>query len=309
VELIVAGTPALAAGVRLAVRLYKLVFAVWLLSIAIFVPAQTVVELAAGPARAKLPATALAPDENLVVTIDILQPIAIPLAVAVVFGVVVLLGWWVLWHAGTVRWWMGAPAARVRLVEIMSHGLVLWWRYARLALIAAAALAGVLVLEVVSTRAVLGGEGPLVYPVLVLGVVLTLAAAVVIWLATLHGAWLLGESGRRSALVAWARGLAATVRRPLRSLTVLMVWAIPGLALLVLPLVLDARAAAFAAPVAWLCSVFCWVALHLSFAPQEPPDEWVRKMQARAAARAAKPREESDHYKTSRIPIQPPGER
>jgi hypothetical protein len=88
-----------------------------------------------------------------------------------------------------------------------------------------------------------------------------------------------------------------------------MAWAIPGSALLVLPLVLDPRAAAFAAPVAWLCSAFCWVALHLSFAPQEPPDEWVRKMQARAAARAAKPREESDHYKTSRIPIQPPNDR
>jgi hypothetical protein len=174
---------------------------------------------------------------------------------------------------------------------------------------ATVALAGVLVLEMVLTGAVLRGEGPLVYPILVLGAVLTLVAVIVIWLATLHGAWLLGESGRRSALVAWARGLVATVRRPLRSLTVLMVWAIPGLALLALPLLLDARAAVFAAPVAWLCSAFCWVALHLSFAPQEPPDEWVRKMQARAAARAAKPREESDHYKTSRIPIQPPNER
>ncbi len=304
-----AGTPSLAAGVRLAAKLYKLVLAVWLLSMAIFVPAQTVVELAAGPVRAKLPATAMAPDENLVVSIDILRPIAIPLAVTLAFGLVVLLALWVLWHAGTVRWWMGAPAARVRLVEIMSHGLVLWWRYARLALIAAAALAGVMVLGVVGTRAVLRGEGPLVYPILVLGVVLTLAAAVVIWLATLHGAWMLGESGRRSALVAWARGLAATFNRFLRSIVVLLVWAIPGSALLVLPLVLDARAAAFAAPVAWLCSAFCWVALHLSFAPQEPPDEWVRKMQARAAARAAKPREESDHYKTSRIPIQPPDER
>jgi hypothetical protein len=309
VELIVAGSPSLAAGSRLAVRLYKLVFAVWLFSMAVFLPAQTVVEFAAGPSRINLPATALVPEENLLVSVGILRPIAIPLAVTVVFGVAILLAWWILWHAGTVRWWMGAPAARARLVEIMSHGLVLWWRFARLVLTACAALAVVTVVEGVSVRAVVRGEGPLEYPILVLGAVLIVAAVIVIWLATLHGAWLLGESGRRSAVVAWARGFAATVRRPLRSLAVLMVWSIPGFALLVLPVLLDARMAVFGAPIAWLCSAFCWVALHLSFAPQEPPDEWVRKMQARAAARAAKPREPSDHYKTSRIPIQPPNDR
>ena len=45
------------------------------------------------------------------------------------------------------------------------------------------------------------------------------------------------------------------------------------------------------AALAVLGASWCWVALFLSYAPQEPPDEWVQKMQARAAARAARPRE------------------
>ena len=133
------------------------------------------------------------------------------------------------------------------------------------------------------------------------------------WLATLRGAWLLGESGRRSAVVAWLRGFGATLRQPIRSLLTLVLWAVPGFALLALPVLVEGPAAGLVLLLAWLGSAFCWVALYLSFAPQEPSEEWYRRMQERAAARAAagaaKSGEASDLYRTTRIPTQPPAER
>jgi len=80
----------------------------------------------------------------------------------------------------------------------------------------------------------------------------------------------LGDSGRRSAMAAWVRGLSLVLRQPLRSLLPFIFWALPGLVLLALPLLYDGPAAAVFLLVAWLASAFCWVALHMSFAPPKP---------------------------------------
>jgi hypothetical protein len=76
--------------------------------------------------------------------------------------------------------------------------------------------------------------------------------------------------------------------------------------MLVLPFLVEASIAMVAMPLCWLVAAFCWVALFVSYAPQNPPEEWVRKMQARAASRVATPAETPDTYRTGRIPIQPP---
>ncbi len=131
-----------------------------------------------------------------------------------------------------------------------------------------------------------------------------LAFAIIGWLATLRGAWLLGESGRRSALVAWVRGLWAVVVQPVRSTLPLVAWMVPALVLVILPVVLEAPWTLLGIGFGWLGAAFCWVALFVTFAPQEPPEEWVKKMQARAANRAAKPREEKLSYTTERFPTQ-----
>ena len=56
-----ADTPSPISGLRLALRLRKLVGAVWLISMAVFLPAQLVVNLAAGATRANLPDRPLRP--------------------------------------------------------------------------------------------------------------------------------------------------------------------------------------------------------------------------------------------------------
>ena len=300
-----AENPSPVVGLRLALRLHKLVLASWLVMLAVFVPAQAVVGFATAPARANFPDAPLPPGDEVLIFVETLRPVAWPLALAALSGWLALVAWSVLWHAGTVRWWLSAGAVRVRLAEIVGHGVVWWWRYARLALTAVAvAAAGLTVVWLPVVRRVTGGADHIGW-LLGAGIAVSACVLLVCWPATLRGAWLLGESGRRSALVAWLRGLGATLRRPLHSLLPLLVWALPGVALLAVPLLADGAAAIPTLLAAPLVSSFCAVALYLSFAPQEPPEEWIRKMQARAAARAARPRAPQDPYKTGRIPTQP----
>ncbi len=302
--------PSPVAGLRLALRLHKLVLTAWLVSIAVFLPAQLMVDLTTGPARANLPASDLPAGDGLLIFYELLRPIAKPLALALVLGCVVLAAWSILWHAGTVRWWLGAGAARVRLSEILGHGVVWWWRYARLAAVAAGitiATQAAVWMPVSST--VRGADMTMTAQragiMLLAALVLSTAAVVVCWVATLRAGWLLGESGRRSALVAWLRGLGATLRRPLRSLLPLLVWGVPGLVLLAVPLIVGGALAVPLLMAAALASACCWVALYLSYAPREPNEEWYRKMQARAASRVAAPPEMADAYRTTQIPTQP----
>jgi len=260
--------PSVANGFRLAARLHKLVAAVWLAWVAIFVPALLVVEAATGPHRANRPAGGFGAGEDLLIFCEIMRPIAVPLAVALVFGCFLLVAWCVVWHAGVVRWWLDPDTEAPRVTQILGHGLPVWWRFARLALLA-------LVLQVVAAASpwlplLADVEHRFLLPLLIFGSVVTVVATIVVWLAAFRGGWLLGEPGRRSAMAAWVRGLWAVLRQPLRYLLPFLVWALPGAALLVLPLLYDGPSAAVFLLVAWLVSAFCWVALHLSYAPPKP---------------------------------------
>jgi hypothetical protein len=271
----VADTPSPGSGLRLALRLRKLVAAVWLVSMVVFLPAQLVVNRAAGATRANLPVGPLTPGDDLLILVELIRPVAGPLVLALGSGVLALLAWSVLWHGGVVRWWQGAGTASVQLAEILGHGIVWWWRYARLAVVAATVTAATLAaiwvpLKPLIRSAETAAGGGRAGVLLATGLVLTVVVMSICWLATLRGAWLLGESGRRSAVVAWLRGLGATLRQPIRSLWTLVLWSLPGFALLVLPLLVEGLAAWLVLLPAWLGSAFCWVALYLSFAPREP---------------------------------------
>jgi hypothetical protein len=277
-ELRVAATPSPGAGLHLALRLRRLVGAVWLVSMAVFLPAHLVAELAAGATRAGLPDRPLPTGDSILILVELFRPVVGPFALALVSGGLALFAWLVLWHGGVVRWWFGAGngAAHVPLGEILGHGVVWWWRYVRLALVAvtvtAATLAAVWIpLKPLIRTAGTIGDGGRSGGLLVAGLGLTVVVLVMWWLATLHGAWLLGEPGRRSAIVAWLRGFVATLRQPIRSLWTLVLWAVPGFALLVLPVLIEGPAAWLALLPAWLGSAFCWVGLFLSFAPPRLP--------------------------------------
>jgi hypothetical protein len=277
-ELRAAVTPSPISGLRLALRLHRLVGAVWLVSMAVFLPAHLVAELAAGATRAGLPDRPLPPGDSLLMLVELFRPVAGPFALALVFGGLAFLAWSVLWHGGVARWWLGLGNGTlpVPLAEILGHGIVWWWRYVRLAVVAVTVTAALLAAIWVPLRPLIRtvgttGDGGRSGVLLVAGLGLTGVVLVMWWLATLRGAWLLGEPGRRSAMVAWLRGFVATLRQPIRSLWTLVLWAVPGFALLVLPVLIEGSAAWLALLPAWLGSAFCWVALFLSFAPPRLP--------------------------------------
>lgn len=278
------------AGFRLALRLHKLVGAVWLVSMGVFLPAQWVILLATGPTRANLPDRMLPDGEELLLLAEQIRPVAGPLALALLSGGVALLAWSVLWHGGTVRWSLGVGAARVHLAEILGHGAVWWWRYARLAVTEMVAVATLLTAMWIPLLAITGSTlsrnsmiGTAV--AIATGLGLSLVAIVVCRIAGLRAAWLLGEPGRRSVIVAWLHGLLDGLRRPVRSVVPLVVWAVPGAGLLVLPLLVGGPLATMVMLLAWLGSAFCWVALYLSYAPPELEGGGRRPMEELAAGR------------------------
>jgi hypothetical protein len=263
-----ASRPSVATGFRRATRFHRVVAAVWLLSILVFVPAHAIVQMTAGPARADLPSGGLDTGEGLVVFFEIMRPIVVPLVVSLTFGCFLFIAWWVLWHAGAVCWWLDPETDEPHLAQVLGHGLPRWWRFARLALLG-------LVLQAVGAGApwlplLTDVEERFLLPLLIFGCVATVVVTLFVWLAVVRGAWLLGEAGRRSALLAWVRGLKAAIRQPLRSLLPVLVWALPGLALLGLPLVYNGPAAMLFLLAAWLISALCWVAFFFSFAPAKP---------------------------------------
>ena len=260
--------PSVVGGFRFAVRLHLPVVCVWLVSVVLLIPAQVIVQATAGPARSNLPSGRLGSGEDPILFLEILRPVAAPLIVALAFGCLLFIGWWILWHASIVRWWLNPEADEVRFAQILGCGLAVWWRFTRLALLT-------LILQLIVTTVpwlpfLADVRERFLLPLLVFGSVLTVLGTLMVWLATMRGMWLLGEPGRRSAIAAWVRGLWAVLRRPLRSFLPLLVWALPGLVLLVLPVIYDGPAPGMFLLVAWLVSSFCWVALHLSYAPPKP---------------------------------------
>jgi len=204
----------------------------------------------------------------------------VPLAAAVLSGLAVAWAWTVLWHAGVVRWRLGTDGRRVRLVELLRPGLAAWWRYARLSATSLVALAvAAAAVWIPLWLAVAGGRVAVnerrLIALAAAGAVATAVAVIVAWLATLHGAWLLGQPGCRSAVVAWLRGLQATARRPVTGLSTLLAWVVPALLASAVVPVLGAvlaglRGGLLLFAVGLLVSLaraFCWVGLFCSFAP------------------------------------------
>jgi hypothetical protein len=278
----VGAIPSPSTGLRLTLRFRRVVGAVWLGALAVFLPIQAVVWLATRATRDNLPAGRLPLGDDALILTELLRPVAPVLGLSILGGLAALWAYSVMWHAGVVRWRSVAGAAPVRAAEVLAHGLVWWWRYARLAVTSAAGTALLLAavwlpLRVAFLAAESSGAGG--RAIILLRIAAT-AAVIVLglgWAAFLRGAWLLGEPARFSAVVAWLRGLGGTLRRPLRSASTLIVWAVPGVALLALPLltstwIVQVRSAGFGG-VLFLLATFgaaaCWVGLFLSFAPRE----------------------------------------
>jgi hypothetical protein len=272
--------PSCVFGLRKCIVLWRVVVVVFFVSVLVFVPARLVLWSTLGGALANLPAGDLPEGELTLILTELVRPIWPSLASAFLSGCVALWAWTVLWHAGLVRWFLYSGRHDVRLAEVISRGLFGWWRWARLGLTSVAVLVlvhsavGMAFVKLEERAADLADDSALrIY--LETGILVCLIAAVLCWVATLRGAWLLGESSRRSAVLAWLAGLWGTVRQPVRSLVTLLVWVVPGLAATVAPTILAWRFEILRTTIpsavlglgGGLITAFCLVGLFLSFAP------------------------------------------
>lgn len=261
-------------------KMWRVVVAVWLVTVAVFIPARVVVWTAVVESFATLPGSDLPDGELALITVELLRPVLAPLAAALISGWLALWVWTVLWHAGVVRWFVLSGRSGVRLTEILGRGLLDGWRWVRLGLTSLVVLvlthAGLgMALNTAKDHARASNNDEWLGSVLAAAVVVSAVVVVFAWLATLRGSWLLGVGDRRSAVLAWFAGLWGTVRRPVRSLATLVVWAVPGIAAIAGPILLGWNFEVLRSPVpsmvidaaAGLLAALCWVGLFLSFAP------------------------------------------
>lgn len=272
--------PSLSFGASRTLVLWRVVVVVFIVSAAVFLPARLVFWTSVGGALSNLPDGDLPAGETALILTELLRPVWLPLALAFLSGCVTLWAWTVLWHAGLVRWFFYSGRDDVRLAEVLSRGLFGWWRWARLGITSATALAvvnGGIVAAFLAfeRRAVDLADDSGLDMVLEAGILLGFGSALLVWLTTLRAAWLLGESRRRSAVLAWFAGLWGTVRQPVRSLLTLAVWMAPAAIAVAAPTVLGWRfemlremvPSTVLGLVAGLVTAFCQVGLFLSFAP------------------------------------------
>jgi len=276
------GPPSPRRGAQQALRLRQLVAAVWVASWLAIAPALLLLSRSVARGLGALPGgTGEVPagDVSLII-VEALREAWLPLAIAVLCGLAVWWAWTVLWHAGVVRWQLRTGGQRVRLGDLLGVRVATWWRYARLsltalvALVAAAAAVWLPLWWGVARGLTTMTERRLI-ALASAGAVATAAAVIVVWLATLRGAWRLGLPGRRSAALAWLAGLRATLRRPLPSVWAWLVWVVPSLlASAVVPLLgavfAGLRGGLLLVVVGLLVSLlraFCWVGLFCSFGP------------------------------------------
>ncbi len=276
------GRPSPLWGWRRACDLWRLVAACWVVSFVAFAPVLLVLRTTVFRSLCALPSEpgAVPPGDIGLIIINSGRQILFPLGLAVASGIVVLWLWTVLWHAGVVAWQLWTGGRRVRLGEVLGLGMVAWWRYIRLSLTALAAL-------------ILAGAAlwlPLVWGIrasvnamnedrmmllLVVGLAITKVIVIVVWIATMHGAWQLGLPEHRSAVLSWARGLWSAVRTPFSSLFAWLLWLVPawlaGATVLAAGVrFADLRGTILLVGLGLLASLvrsFCWVGMFNSFAP------------------------------------------
>lgn len=220
------GTPSWRSGAHGARLFSRVVVAVWLIGLAALTPAVLGLDLTVIRSLARVASGAAS--DALMVAAAAARPLR-PIAVVVAAMILVLLtGWGVLWRAGAARWLTWRAQPKPALAEVLGLGLGGWWRYARLwatwllALAAVAALAAVPLLAIVDALDD-GSIGASVWLGLA-GLVLAGGLALVMTAAWLRACWELARPDRRSAVVAFGRGLAVVLRHPLAGLAPLLVW-------------------------------------------------------------------------------------
>ena len=224
--------PSILLGVRTAWGMRRLVIVVWLVGFGLFIPASMILNGAGSSALAQVAPEIVAPDgEVALLLVEAVAPVFAPLWIVIVVALLLSWAFTVLWHAGVARFrvWASGPPAPSRILGL---GLTAWWPYCRLSLTALVVLIGLMTAVWIPVAAGVSGaftamaEERMV-ALIAIGVVAALFVKLIVWAATLRGAWELAVPTNRSAVRAWVRGFVGAFRDPSQPSRPCSSWASP----------------------------------------------------------------------------------
>ena len=236
--------PSLRFGLQLSLRLWPLLLALWFTPMIFFGPFRILLSLVTRRAFGNIPESFVPPAGDIpLLFFQALTPL-LP-AIGIVLGVALLLTWaWtILWHAGLCRWLVWREADTPRLLPILGHGVLRWTAYFRLSVVSflsfalliggTAALSAHLIRNAMDEMQENRG-----FTLLLLMLLLVALLKIILWAATMRGAWELALPHRRSAFMAFLRGLRGALTQPVATLLPTAVFGVLIAALCCLPLLL-----------------------------------------------------------------------
>ncbi len=267
-------------GLKLALRLWKLVLALWFVQLLLLMPVMLIVDNVMAPAVKNLPAAGIADADLLLIVYQVFDEIHSPAALMLLIAVVLGWLWTVIWHGGVVSWRLWADSDGESIAQIVGLGLVSFWKYFRLSLASNALVFASLILvwwplwklTVFSYKA---GQEERMMQAIGFGMILTVLVIWVCRAAALRASWILGRHDRRSASLALVDGIVGTCAHPLLSLGTVALWSVLALGAGAVPLFAGALipalrigvSAQMLSHLAALAAAFFWVTLMTSFAP------------------------------------------
>ncbi len=236
--------PSLLFGLRLSIRMHRLILAIWIVPIILLTPFRSMISATAGQALRAIPEGFTPPAGDIgLFSAQALLPVIPSLGVTLLSTLILMWFWTVLWHAGLCRQLIWEGETSNSLSRTLGHGIVGWWSYLRLSLWAWLMFlllfggigAGFFAL-IRSSWEDMNEDRMVVLIPIALG--LLILSKIILWAATLRGAWELTAPGRRSSVFAWFRGLRGALAQPLATLLPTLVFGILIAGCLSLPLLL-----------------------------------------------------------------------
>jgi hypothetical protein len=274
--------PSIFWGLAFTLRNWGLVLSVWLVGMVLLAPPLMILGRGAVTVFGMVPEGCDLPaGDGLLLISKVFRESRGTVGVGLVLALFGSWVWTVLWHGGVARasvWDARGPRAGVS--HILGLGVGAWWRYSRLSLVALAMFSALLAIVWIplgvgidaAYRAMAEDRMVLLIGI---GIVLSPIVKLVVWGATLRGAWELARPDVRSPVAAWFRGLMGVFRRPISTLGPLLVLGLLQAVMAIVPLVAPffvptlrgTPLGSAVAAAATLASSFFLVALFAAFAP------------------------------------------
>jgi len=236
--------PSLKFGFQLSLRLWPLLLALWITPMIFFGPFRIFLSIVTRRAFGNIPEAFVPPHGDLpLLFFQALTPLLPAIAVALGAGLLLTWAWTILWHAGLCRWLVWRKADTPRLLPILGHGILRWTAYFRLSVVSflsfALLVGGTAALSAHLIRNAMDEMQENRGVIFLLTAMLLIALfKILLWAGTMRGAWELALPHRRSAFMAFFRGLRGALTQPVATLLPTAVFGVVIAALCCLPLLL-----------------------------------------------------------------------